>query len=91
MPSRSAAVLATDWAAPEQWLSLAGSVLILGAYALMVWRPERRRLYFSISFVGGAALMGVAVLYRNAGLMLLEATWMGINAWGLWRSLRDAG
>ncbi len=91
MPSQSAAILETDWAASEQWLSLAGSVLILGAYALMVWWPERRRLHFSISFVGGAALMGVAVLYRNAGLMLLDAAWMGINAWGLSRSLRDAG
>lgn len=90
MSSPAAPFPVPNWDAPEQWLSLTGSALILGAYALMVWRPEYKRVYFSISFLGGAALMGVAVLYRNAGLILLEAAWMGINAWGLWRAWRHA-
>jgi len=74
--------------APEQILSVLGSILILFAYFLMVVKPERKRLYFSISFFGGGALLVVAVIYRNPGLIVLEVVWMAINAWGLWKVLR---
>jgi len=77
-------------AQPEQWLSLAGSLLILGAYALTVARPDRTRLYCSISLAGGILLLLVALIYRNAGLILLELTWIAINAWGLVRARSDA-
>lgn len=69
--------------APEQLLSIFGSILILFAYALTVAMPERRRLYCSISLLGGVLLLMVAVIYRNVGLILLEVAWIGINAWGI--------
>lgn len=74
--------------APEQILSVLGSILILLAYFLTVVKPEKKRLYFSISFFGGGALLVVAVIYRNPGLIMLEVAWMAINAWGLWKVLR---
>ncbi len=76
--------------APEQILSMLGSILILVAYFLTVSKPEKKWLYFSISFFGGAALLMVALIYRNPGLIMLEIAWMAINAWGLWKMLRDA-
>ncbi len=75
--------------APEQILSVLGSILILIAYFLTVARPEKKWLYFSISFFGGAALLMVAFIYRNPGLIMLEIAWMIINAWGLWKALLD--
>ncbi len=80
-----------DPAAPEQWLSLLGSLLILIAYAITVRFPERRRLYCSISLAGGVLLLVVALIYRNLGLILLELAWIAINAWGLARALRRPG
>lgn len=77
-------------AAPEQWLSLAGSLLILGAYALTVARPEKTRLYCSISLAGGVLLLLVAMIYGNAGLILLEVAWIAINLWGLLKGLKRA-
>ncbi|MDQ6960718.1 MAG: hypothetical protein Q9M27_06755 [Mariprofundaceae bacterium] len=77
--------------APEQILSVLGSILILFAYFLTVIKPEKKNLYFSISFFGGGALLVVAVIYQNVGLIVLEIAWMAINAWGLWRALRYAG
>jgi len=77
-------------AAPEQVLSVLGSVLVLFAYFLMVVKPQKKMLYFSISFFGGVALFIVAVIYRNPGLIMLEVAWMAINAWGLWKVFRNA-
>lgn len=76
--------------APEQILSVWGSILILSAYFLMVMKPEKKSLYFSISFFGGGALLIVAIIYQNPGLIMLEVAWMVINAWGLWKVLRHA-
>ncbi len=73
-------------AAPEQWLSLLGSLVILFAYFLTVARPERKVASFYISMLGGVALLAVAVIYRNAGLIFLEVSWISINAWGIWHS-----
>ncbi len=75
--------------APEQILSILGSMLILFAYFLTLAKPEKKKLYLSISFSGGGALLMVAVMYRNPGLIILESAWMAINAWGLWRMLRN--
>jgi len=74
-----------DMSAPEQWLGMIGSALILIAYFLTVEYPERRGLYCSISLAGGAVLMVVALIYRNPGLIMLEIAWVSINAWGLWK------
>ncbi len=77
-----------DLGAPEQWLSLVGSVLILGAYALMVARPRLARTSYALSLAGGICLLVTAWIYHNAGLMFLEVSWIGINLWGLCKPLR---
>jgi len=77
--------------APEQVLSVLGSILVLFAYFLMVAKPQKKMLYFSISFLGGVALFIVAIIYQNPGLIMLEVAWMAINGWGLWKALRHDG
>ncbi len=86
----SAEAALIDWSAPEQWMSMIGSALILTAYAITVARPERRGLYCAISLAGGVLLLAVALIYRNAGLIALELAWIAINGWGLWRAAREA-
>jgi len=81
---------AWDFSAPEQWLGMMGSALVLGAYLLTVMRPERMALYCSVSLAGGLVLLAVAWMYHNAGLIMLEVFWILINAWGLWRAYRHA-
>ncbi|MBF0280985.1 MAG: hypothetical protein HQM07_00225 [Zetaproteobacteria bacterium] len=73
----------------EQILSLIGSLLILIAYGLMVARPEKKYTYFSISMVGGALLLAVALIYHNIGFLFLETAWLMINAWGLWKCWQE--
>jgi|GEM_PF-2986753 len=75
---------------PVQVLSLLGSLMILIAYAITVHLPARRRLYCSISLVGGILLLIVALKYHNLGLTMLEVAWIAINLWGLWHA-RIAG
>jgi len=77
-----------DLSAPEQWLSLLGSALILFAYGLTVASPERRRLYFTLSAAGAVLLFFVGVIYRNLGILMLETVWIGLNLWGLLRESR---
>jgi lipid-A-disaccharide synthase-like uncharacterized protein len=74
-----------NYTAPEQLLSLLGSALILLAYFLTVAKPDRKRVYFSLSLLGGAVLLAVAIIYRNIGLIILETAWISINIWGLWK------
>jgi len=70
---------------PEQLLSLLGSIVILIAYYLTVSRPDKKLLYFSLSLLGGIALLFVALIYHNLGFIFLEISWISINAWGIWR------
>lgn len=76
-------VWAWDLGAPEQWLSLLGSALILFAYGLTVRVPDRRRLYFTVSALGAVLLLMVGFIYHNVGIVLLETAWIGLNIWGL--------
>jgi len=73
----------------EQLMGLLGSVLILVAYVLTVEKPERQRLYFSLSLAGGVALLIVALIYQNIGLIFLEIAWIAINLRGLWKAYRS--
>jgi len=70
---------------PEQILSLIGSVVILIAYYLTVSKPDKKLLYFSLSLLGGVALLFVALIYRNLGFVFLEVSWISINVWGIWK------
>ncbi|MBL1352667.1 MAG: hypothetical protein COA61_004935 [Zetaproteobacteria bacterium] len=71
---------------PEQLLSLFGSVVILIAYFLTVAKPDKKVLSFYLSILGSIALLIMALMYANAGLILLEISWISINAWGIWRA-----
>jgi len=73
----------------EQVMGLLGSLLVLIAYMLTVERPEKRRLYFSLSLAGGVALLVVALIYWNFGLIFLELAWIAINLRGLWKAHRQ--
>ncbi|MDX8392244.1 MAG: hypothetical protein R8K53_06735 [Mariprofundaceae bacterium] len=73
----------------EQVMGLLGALLILIAYMLTVERPEKRRLYFSLSLAGGVALLIVALIYSNFGLIFLETAWIAINLRGLWKAHRQ--
>jgi len=73
---------------PEQLLSLFGSSIILVAYFLMVSQPDKKLLYFSLSLLGGIALLFVALIYQNLGFVFLEVSWISINVWGLWRTCK---
>jgi len=70
---------------PEQQLSLFGSIVIIVAYFLTVTKPHKKVLSFYISMLGGVALLFVAIIYANAGLIFLEISWIAINGWGIWR------
>jgi len=75
---------------PEQLLSLLGSVVILIAYYLTVSKPDKKLLYFSLSLLGGLALLFVALIYHNLGFVFLEISWISINAWGIWRAYNQS-
>ena len=74
---------------PEQIFSLLGSIVILIAYYLMVSQPDRKLFYFSLSLLGGLALLVVAIIYQNIGFIFLEVSWISINGWGIWKVIRS--
>ena len=74
----------------DQVVQLIGAVLILTAFVL----AQQRRLatdsmvYLALNAVGAALLAVVAVLDRDIGFTLLEATWTVVSTAGLVRCLR---
>jgi len=70
---------------PDQLLSLLGSMVILFAYFLTVAKPNKKVLSFYLSMLGGLALLLVAIIYKNIGLIFLEVSWIAINGWGIWQ------
>ena len=74
-----------------QAISIAGAVLVLGAFGLLnVGKLRPTDISYSlINFVGAALLTWVAVVDRRAGFILLEATWALMSLIPLFR--REAG
>ncbi len=71
----------------NQMISVAGSLLILGAYFALqrgMFRAEQRR-YSALNFVGAALLAYVAVMERQVGFVLLEGTWAMLSIPGMLR------
>ena len=74
----------------DQLVQLIGAVLILAAFVL----AQQRRLatdsmaYLALNAVGAAFLAVVAVLDRDIGFTLLEATWTVVSTPGLIRCVR---
>ena len=74
----------------DQAVQLIGAVLILTAFVL----AQQRRMatdspaYLVLNAVGAALLAVVAVMDRDIGFTLLEATWTVVSTVGLVRCLR---
>ena len=76
----------------DQVVQLIGAVLILAAFVL----TQQRRMatdsvvYLALNAVGAALLTAVAVLDRDIGFTLLEATWTAVSTVGLVKCLRGS-
>ncbi len=70
-----------------QMLSIAGAGLILlGFFCLQRGRwKSHGRLYLWVNLIGALLLTVVAVHDRQAGFIVLEATWTLVSFWGLIR------
>jgi hypothetical protein len=74
----------------DQAVQLIGAALILAAFVL----TQQRRMatdsvtYLALNAAGAALLAVVAVMDRDIGFTLLEATWAVVSTSGLVRCLR---
>ena len=68
-----------------QAISIAGAVMVLIAYA--AHQMERMRVetyaYQLLNLFGGALLVAAAITTRQAGLILMEGSWVVVSAYGL--------
>lgn len=73
-----------------QLLSLAGAVLILGAFAAQQSGRMKSETvpYQALNFAGGLCLCVAAVAALQYGFILLEGSWTVLSAWGLWKLRR---
>lgn len=74
----------------NQLLSVAGSLLVLGAYfALQRGRlTSDSRAYNALNFVGAGLMTWVAVAEWQIGFILLEGSWALLSAPGMLRGAR---
>ena len=72
----------------HQLISVAGALLILGAYvALQVgWMGRDNRWFNVMNFVGAVLLAWVAIVDWRIGFILLECAWAGISIPGMFRA-----
>ena len=76
-----------------QLLSLAGAILILGAFAAQQTKKldADTAAYQLLNFIGGTLLCLTAIHERQYGFILLEGSWAVLSAWGLWKTLKEEG
>jgi hypothetical protein len=69
----------------EQLLEIAGALMILGAFALAQFRGLDRDGYpfLLLNFAGGSILTVIAAVHQQWGLLLVQAVWAIVAAWGL--------
>ena len=71
----------------NQFVSVIGSLLILGAYFALQrgLLASETRLYSALNFAGASLLSAIAVLEWQLGFILLEGTWAILSIPGLLR------
>jgi hypothetical protein len=74
---------------PDHLVSLAGALLVLGAYIgnLFHWLDSDRATYAALNAVGSGLLGYVALKSSPLGLILIEVAWTLISLVALGRSL----
>jgi hypothetical protein len=71
----------------NQILSIAGAIMILGAYFAFQrgWLERRHRSFHALNLVGSALLAVVAVADGRIGFILLESIWALVSVPGTLR------
>jgi hypothetical protein len=80
-----------DWLTqPDQLVSLAGALMILGAYAAaqLGWLKTGDRPHSVLNTIGGLLVAVIAGKQQQPAVVLLEGTWALISALALVRALR---
>ena len=75
-----------------QVISIAGALMVLGAYTAHQLRRLRFRTYTYqvLNLCGGAMLCWAAISTRQAGLILMEGAWTVVSAYGVWKVWRKS-
>jgi hypothetical protein len=83
-------IAAGDGGAGYQLIQVAGSILILAAFAAsQAGRlPIDSQLYLALNFVGSAILAVLAWIDQQWGFLLLEGVWAIVSLWGLVQLMR---
>lgn len=73
-----------------QVVSIVGAILILAPFAAQQARRlgAETRTYQILNLIGGFCLCVAAIAGRQYGFILLEGSWVGVSAWGVWRVVR---
>ena len=73
-----------------QFLSVAGALMVLSAYALIqsgIWR-ELDAGYLALNIIGSLLLGVVAIEDQRVGFILLEFAWAGLGLIGVVRAIK---
>jgi hypothetical protein len=83
-------IAAADGGTGYQLVQVAGSLLILAAFAAsQAGRlPIDSQLYLALNFVGSAVLAVLAWIDQQWGFLLLEGVWALVSLWSLVQLLR---
>jgi hypothetical protein len=83
-------IAAGDGGAGYQLIQVAGSILILAAFAAsQAGRlPINSQIYLALNFVGSAILAVLAWIDQQLGFLLLEGVWAIVSLWGLVQLMR---
>jgi hypothetical protein len=83
-------IAAGDGGAGYQLIQVAGSILILAAFAAsQAGRlPIDSQIYLALNFVGSAILAVLAWIDQQLGFLLLEGVWAIVSLWGLVQLMR---
>ncbi|MEH6714283.1 CBU_0592 family membrane protein [Parasphingorhabdus flavimaris] len=71
-------------------IGIAGSVMIVSAYAYNVYAPAVNAFVYNGTNLLGALLLTISLMVHfNLASFLLEMVWIAIALGGLWKAFRD--